>query len=243
VKAYLDFLQRMGSRYTTYRIKHALRGKTGFYRRKFPTEVEGRHFTSLSQWRIEKPNFYFDHRSVTFHDDCPKKLSDRINNMADGKFEFFGNVLLHVDIQNLWHKNPKTGHLYNAETHWSLIADLSKEAGDIKWVWEIARFSFIWDYLRHDAYTATDHSAHLFGMIEDFIDSNPINLGPQYKCSQEISLRILNWTAVLYYYSESEVLTSELFDKIFNHIYWQLKHVFDHIDFSRIAVRNLRAAT
>ena len=36
--------------------------------------------------------------------------------------------------------------------------------------------------------------------IEDWILKNPINKGPNYKCSQEITIRIFNWLFVLNYY-------------------------------------------
>jgi hypothetical protein len=39
------------------------------------------------------------------------------------------------------------------------------------------------------------------------------------------------------------LLTDELFKKIINSIYWQLKHVYKNINFSRIAVRNNHAIT
>ena len=66
---------------------------------------------------------------------------------------------------------------------------LSKEAGDIKYVWEKSRFSFLYDVIRYDYHFDDDQSEFIFKQIEDFIDKNPINQGPNYKCSQEISLR------------------------------------------------------
>ncbi|MDP5078643.1 MAG: heparinase II/III family protein, partial [Nonlabens sp.] len=126
---------------------------------------------------------------------------------------------------------------------WSQIPDLSKEAGDIKFVWEKARFSYLYDIMRYDYHSGDDQAAFVFSEIEDFIDKNPINLGPQYKCSQEISLRVLNWTYALYFYKNSKALTQELFAKIMNAIYWQLHHVRNNIHFSRIAVRNNHAIT
>ena len=84
---------------------------------------------------------------------------------------------------------------------------------------------------------------YVFNEIEDFIDKNPINQGPNYKCSQEISLRILNWTFALYYYKDSSNLTEKFFQKIMHSIYWQIHHVYKNIYFSRITVRNNHAIT
>ena len=36
--------------------------------------------------------------------------------------------------------------------------------------------------------------------IIDWIDKNPVNCGPNWKCSQEISLRVMNWVFAIYFY-------------------------------------------
>jgi hypothetical protein len=47
----------------------------------------------------------------------------------------------------------------------------------------------------------------------------------------------------LSFYKNSDALTEELWHKIQNVIYWSLHHVYHHINFSRIAVRNNHAIT
>ena len=49
-----------------------------------------------------------------------------------------------------WITNPDTGFKYDINKHWTEIADYSKEAGDIKYVWEKSRFSFLYDIIRYD---------------------------------------------------------------------------------------------
>jgi len=58
-----------------------------------------------------------------------------------------------------------------------------------------------------------------------------------------MSLRMLNWTFALYYYRESPALTNEVFNKMQYAIYWHLHHIYNNINFSRIAVRNNHAIT
>ena len=95
----------------------------------------------------------------------------------------------------------------------------------------------------NDFHNDEDHSGFVFSEIESWIDANPINRGPNWRCSQETSLRIFNWCFALHFYRDSETLTEELWCKIQNVIYWSLHHVYHHIDFSRIAVRNNHAIT
>jgi hypothetical protein len=54
---------------------------------------------------------------------------------------------------------------------------------------------------------------------------------------------VLNWTFALHYYRNSRFLTEEVFNEIQFVIYWQMDHVYNNIDFSRIAVRNNHAIT
>ncbi|WP_202946882.1 alginate lyase family protein [Nitritalea halalkaliphila] len=122
-------------------------------------------------------------------------------------------------------------------------ADLTAEAGDIKYVWEKSRFSYILTIIRYDYHFEHDLSEFVFEEIDSWIQANPINQGPNWRCSQEISLRIFNWCYALYYYQNAHALTEERWQKIQQVIYASLHHVYHHIDFSRIAVRNNHAIT
>ncbi len=234
----------MGLRYVGFRVWHLFQVKTGLFVRKFPVNPPHKEFISLTAWRDASIPFLIDSRENI---DLEKKLSDdlesRFRESKKNNITFFNSQQFQLNTDQQWSLNPSNGYVYDTNKHWSQIADLSKEAGDIKFVWEKARFSYLYDILRYDYHSDNDQSRYVFNEIEDFIDKNPINLGPQYKCSQEISLRILNWTYALYYYKNSHNLTDKLFVKIINAIYWQLKHVRDNIHFSRIAVRNNHAIT
>lgn len=234
----------MGSRYVSYRLKHAVKSKLGWYKKRFPTGMRQRSFILLNEWRQAGIPFFIDSReSLDFPRSLSHDLVSRFRESENNIYTFFSNLKIEVKDEDKWSVNPRTGYRYDMNKHWSDIQDLSAEAGDIKYVWERARFSHVYDYIRYDYHSQQPQDEIVLAEIEDFIDRNPINLGPQYKCSQEISLRILNWTYVLFYYKNSEHLTDQRFKKIMSAIYYQLHHVWEHIDFSRIAVRNNHAIT
>ena len=239
-----DLSSNMGSRYVSYRLKHAIKSKLGWYKKCFPTGMPQRSFISLEEWHTAEIPFFIESRESL---DFPRSLSDdlvsRFRESENNTYTFFNNLKLEVKDEDKWSVNPSTGYRYDMNKHWSEIQDLSAEAGDIKYVWERARFSHVYDYIRYDYHSQQPQDETVLAEIEDFIDRNPINLGPQYKCSQEISLRILNWTYALYYYKNSKHLTDQRFEKILSAIFYQLHHVWEHIDFSRIAVRNNHAIT
>lgn len=234
----------MGLRYVAFRVKYALQSKSGFLKKKFPTNTEHKRFISLKDWRENTPEFFFESRESLAADIVigdESELSEAVEGMKKGVFTFFSSF--QKEVSNDWVTNPDTGFQYDINKHWVDIQDIDKKAGDIKYVWEKARFSWLYTVLRFDLKSGSDNARFVFQEIEHFIDHNPINQGPNYKCSQEISLRMMNWTFALYFYKKSTALTPELFDKILNSIYWQLHHVYQNIDFSRIAVRNNHAIT
>jgi hypothetical protein len=120
---------------------------------------------------------------------------------------------------------------------------MSTEAGDIKYVWEKSRFTYIQTILRYDYHFQQDHADWVFSEMESWIRMNPINQGPNYRCSQEISLRVFNWLGALSFYRHSTFLTEARWNLFLRHMYWQIHHVRHNIQFSRIAVRNNHAIT
>ena len=110
-------------------------------------------------------------------------------------------------------------------------------------MWEKSRFSYLYDLIRYDYHHGEDMAEVVFNDIRSWIQANPINQGPNYRCSQEIALRSLNWTFALYYYANSQHLNEELFQAMLHVLYWQLKHVRQNIHFSRLSVRNNHAIT
>lgn len=241
---YIDLLKNMGLRYVSFRVLYIIKTKLGFFKRRFPTNVSEKSFLTLENWRTNTPTFFFQSRkTLSFPKTKSGALKSSLTEIKEGVFTFFSAQKINLGKDYNWITNPVTNYKYNIEEHFSTIQDISQEAGDIKFVWEKARFSFLYDIIRYDYNYDVDESKFVFQQIEDFIDKSPINQGPNYKCSQEISLRIFNWTFALYYYKNSPNLTEQLFNKILSAIYWQLHHVYHNINFSRIAVRNNHAIT
>ena len=239
----LQLVRNMGGRYVRFRVMHELKVRTGIFKNKFPQNPEYQSFISLNDWRKNAVRFFVDGRLPYNEEKELSKVTEDFKNLQAGKFSFFSSLNFNLGKNYDWVTNPDTNYKYNAQTHWSQINDFNKEAGDIKYVWEKSRFSFLYTVMRQDARTGEDHAAWVWQEILSWIAANPINSGPNYKCSQEISLRVLNWTFALNFYKYSESLTEDIFGKIMFNIYWQLNHVYDNISFSRIAVRNNHAIT
>lgn len=230
----------MGLRYVVFRLGFELKKKIGVFRKKFPQNPAPKNFVKFELWKKtfrfwgvvqgEKPN----HKPIPAPDFTPYEAGD---------IPFFSAGFKELGKDYDWVTNPDTGYRYDSSKHWVEIEDYNPENGDIKYVWEKSRFSYLYDVIRNDFHTGNDRSEWVFGEIRSWLGANPVNSGPNYKCSQEISLRVLNWTYALNYYRESKYLDEKLFSQIMNAIYWQMKHVYANIHFSRIAVRNNHAIT
>jgi hypothetical protein len=234
----------MGNRYLLFRLSHEFERRTGKLAKRFPTQppiltyptleegkvaLEKLPWTSLEELKIEKkPN---------------EILKEKAEQILKGKFLLFNSIPYTFKKEEDWFTHPETGFRYDNHKHWTLIPDLSLEAGDIKYVWEKSRFGFLHTIFRYDHHFGQNHAEWVFSEIESWIRNNPINCGPNYRCSQEISLRVINWLGAISFYRNSPSLTQARWNHIFHHMYWQIHHVWENIDFSRIAVRNNHSIT
>jgi hypothetical protein len=234
----------MGWGYVLFRLGYALRQKTGVLRRQFPTNPPQRNFISLEGWKNLPVKFFFDDpKSIPVTRQPNEHLKQRYLDFLDGKLWYFNATQIEIGRDYDWLTNPLTQYRYDIGQHWSQVEDLSEQAGDIKYVWEKSRFSYILDVVRYDYHFQQDCGELVFAEIDHWMQQNPINQGPNYKCSQEISLRTLNWLFVLYYYRDNKALTDERFQRMMHCIYWQMRHVYHNINFSRKTVRNNHAIT
>ncbi|MDD4078042.1 MAG: heparinase II/III family protein, partial [Bacilli bacterium] len=169
-------------------------------------------------------------------------LKDRIEKYQAGGKLFFRKKWFYFNGIK-WNHNIKTGKNYPM-IHWSKINALDRELGDIKYVWERSKFSEIQDYLLYDLITGENQIKYILPDIISWIKCNPINTGPNWFCSQEISLRLINWSFFIHFYKE------ELYSNykcelllIIKSIIDQIIHVRSNINYSRKLVQNNHAFT
>jgi hypothetical protein len=239
------FIKQMGIKYIIFRIIYTIKKKTGYFQFKFPEKINECNYCSISEWRINsKPFFFQSKENLILPKNPQKELFIKANKILfDGIYPFFSFHEYKIGPKINWFYNVHSGYTYNQKIHWSRINELSSKEGDIKFVWELSRFSFIYTIIRYDYHFDKDSSKFIFSKIIDWIDENKYNHGPNFICSQEISLRVLNWIFALYFYKNSESLSEQIFQKIMHSIRAQIIHVYQNINFSRIAVRNNHAIT
>jgi len=226
----------MGTRYVLYRLSFLIKTKLGIIEKRIPHKV----FPVLTHSNDLDLGF----KSFTSSNQIRQNLylKDNLKKILNGEVRFFSSTWFRIEDDYDWRTNLLTGFKYSL-SHWSKIEDFNKLAGDIKFVWEPSRFTWALEILRIDNHLSTDNSEFIFKRMDSWIESNPINLGPNYKCSQEMSLRIWNWAIILDFYANSSFLSEERLNAYRESIAGHLDHIFKNISFSRVAVRNNHAIT
>jgi len=92
-----------------------------------------------------------------------------------------------------WHANVLTGRrVEGGERPWWEIPDFGTGAGDIKAVWEASRFGWVVQLADEAASGSPEAVPRLNRLIDDWCAENPPYLGPNWKCGQETSIRVLH---------------------------------------------------
>lgn len=241
LKLLVNFVQNMGIRYILFRVYFQFLKKSKFLRKKFPINPSRiNKYPSLEVWKKSNSFELLNLPKEKIKDELLEEKAIRIFN---GEILFFNRTWKNLGLNYDWITNPDTNYKYDNSKHWTEINDFDSKSGDIKYVWEKSRFTYLLTLIRYDHNFEKDSSEFIFTEIENWIDQNPINCGPNWVCSQEISLRTLHWIFVLDVYRNSDALTEVRYNKMIHVIYWSFHHVYQNIHFSRIAVRNNHAIT
>lgn len=218
--------------------------RSGLLKRLYPTCVPLKKFTAIEQWRQNRRHFFKRYSgNAGYTGEQKNKLKADFTRICAGEICYFTKTWLRPGAIDDWFTNPENGYRFDPGIHWTRVKDFGALQGDIKYVWEKARFSWLLSIIRYDQAFGDDNSSMVWRTVLSWINSTTYNCGPHYKCSQEISLRVINWIIALCYYRDSDSLTEDTFDTILNSIYWQTVHVERNILFSKIAVRNNHAIT
>lgn len=106
----------------------------------------------------------------------------------------FGYLSLsNFDAPPDWHRNILSGGLSDkSQSPWYAIPDFTSEVGDIKGIWELSRFDWVLGFARDAQASHAGALEKLESWLEDWLHQNPPYLGPNWKCGQEASIRVLH---------------------------------------------------
>lgn len=92
-----------------------------------------------------------------------------------------------------WHCNPFNGARAQGVEHpWWKLSDFGSGAGDIKAVWEASRFDWVLAFAQQARCGDAAALDRLNIWLADWVRHNPPYNGPNWKCGQETSIRLLH---------------------------------------------------
>lgn len=92
-----------------------------------------------------------------------------------------------------WLANPLTGQgIASPSRDWRQIPDFDPGVGDIKLIWELSRMDWVLAFAQRAKLGDATALARLNDWLEDWCARNPPFRGPNWKCGQEASIRVMH---------------------------------------------------
>lgn len=181
-------LRYLGLGWGLFRVRYWLRNRFGLLESRSPVHpwLSENELDSAPELEPARPPF--SPRDLAARE-RPQGLERARRNLA-GEFLFFSSEWKQLGKFPSWNRHPETQTEYPS-VHWSRVREF--QGGDVKLTWEPARFASSQDLAR--AYLSTGDAAYpqrFWQLFEDFRENCPPNLGVQWKCGQEASLRAMS---------------------------------------------------
>lgn len=101
---------------------------------------------------------------------------------------------------------------------WWTIPDFDPAVGDIKTIWEASRFDWVIAMAQRAAKGDAAELARLNGWLEDWLRVNPPYLGPNWKCGQEASIRVMHLATAAFVLGQAGSSAPGLIDLVRLHL-------------------------
>ena len=139
-----------------------------------------------------------------------KEITQIADDAVEGKTKGFSSIVLNYGNPINWHLNPITKVEVDKNIKWYKIPDFDPVRGDIKAVWEASRFTHFFYFARAYMITKDVKYYKAFSIqISDWIKQNPYSYGPNYKCGQEATLRMINALIAYSVFKDYRLATKE----------------------------------
>ncbi|MCU4425357.1 heparinase II/III family protein [Acinetobacter sp. WU_MDCI_Abxb74] len=168
------------------------------------------------------PTGYFFHQSGQ---------SEQINIPVKSTLTAFGYLKYPLAGQfPNWFYSPLTQHTFqHIEKPWYQIPDFDEKVGDIKGIWEASRFDWLIDLVLQECRVKNGQAlVELDLWLNDWCNNNPAYLGPNWKCGQEASIRVMHIISAVIGLGK----VNQLNDNISSFIEVHLKRIEPTIDYA-----------
>lgn len=118
-----------------------------------------------------------------------------------------------------WLANPLTGQRMAAPDRvWWQIPDFDPAVGDIKLIWELSRMDWVVAFAQRARNGDSAALTRLNDWLSDWCAHNPPYCGPNWKCGQEASIRIMHLAMAAQILGQAQQITPGLRDLVHLHL-------------------------
>lgn len=141
-------------------------------------------------------------------------------NIQQPPLKAFGWLAINSQSKPEWLESILSGKaVKNNQQHWSRLNDFDLDVGDIKAVWELSRFDWLFHFAINYVRTKDEKQLNKLNIwLSDWCQHNPVNQGVNWKCGQEASIRVMHLVATAYLLGQEKKLTNKLAQLIFEHL-------------------------
>jgi hypothetical protein len=209
---YIETVFKLGIWNVIYVLWYRFTLKSGIRKHWFPIK------------NIEDDQDYFLSNDAIISSDFPQEWKKQIIEEADriitGQFKYYSYHWNQIGNPPNWFLNPFNSKEFpNTNQHWTKLPDFSEEIGDIKNIWEASRFEWLITLSR--AYSISRDAKYLVTInkwLKDWSKRNPLNIGPNWKCGQEASIRLITLVNANLITNQENNPTKELCNLIYYHL-------------------------
>lgn len=175
--------------------------------------------------------------------ELPNHKQDEIISIADkaieGKIKAFSSVELDYGQPINWHYHPITRVKVDKNLKWFQIPDFDPDRGDIKVIWEASRFTHFYYFVR--AYLLTKNKKYynaFSNQLDSWIRENIYSYGPNYKCGQEATLRMINAIITYSAFKECNLVNEKDRVNLFKLVEGSYKKVLSNFFYAHKCIKN-----
>lgn len=133
-----------------------------------------------------------------------------------------------------WLRHPHSGHVYPRDLPWWRVSHFDPRAGDIKDIWEPARFTWMFDLARGWLVTGDErYAACARDGVLSFLESAPPFRGVHWACGQETSIRAMAWLWAEGAFATSESFSTEFRTTLLRALAWSGERIADAFRYAK----------
>jgi hypothetical protein len=138
-----------------------------------------------------------------------------------------------------WQLDFKSGYRWDSRTFYRRVRIGHQPNVDIKVPWELSRFQHLFALGEACLLTGSRHYAdEAAAQIDDWMSSNPVGFGVNWKCPMEVAIRMVNWLVSMEFFCGGQFFEAGFAGRFYASIRQHARFVYSHLERHRTFTNN-----